>query len=104
MQGPAHSTLQHTPSVQKPEEQSALALQTAPFMLVPQLFMEHSRFSAHCVLLEHDDVQSLVAGSQLYGKQVVPEARSQAPAPSHTNCPVIPVPSQVPALQGVLRS
>jgi hypothetical protein len=36
-QPPPHATLQQTPSAQNPDAQSALAVQVAPFIFLPQL-------------------------------------------------------------------
>lgn len=65
MQGPAHADGQHTPSVQKPDRQSASALQTAPFMLGPQLLPLQTFGTAHSAVVLHDEAHSLVEGSQL---------------------------------------
>jgi hypothetical protein len=40
-QGPPHATLQHTPSAQNPDAQSAPFVQFAPFILSPQLPFTH---------------------------------------------------------------
>ena len=40
-QPPPHATLQQTPSAQKPEAQSALAVHVAPFIFLPQLAATH---------------------------------------------------------------
>jgi hypothetical protein len=64
-QVPLHSTLQQTPSAQKPEEQSAPVWQTAPLALVPHLPATHCCPTAHWALVVQAKAQRLVAGSQL---------------------------------------
>jgi hypothetical protein len=46
-QPPAHATLQHTPSAQKPDAHSVPILHVAPFIFLPQLPLTHCWPTAH---------------------------------------------------------
>jgi hypothetical protein len=64
-QAPAHSTLQHTLSAQKPEAQSSAVSQTAPLALLPQRPFTHSCCPAHSALVVHMKAHRLVFWSQV---------------------------------------
>lgn len=98
-QAPLQATLQQTWSAQKPELHSSEAWQVAPFSFRPQLLLTHCWPSAQRVA--HDVSHLLVAGSQVYGRQVSASPATQFPLPSHTRPAAMPSPSQVPDWQEV---
>jgi hypothetical protein len=62
---PLHAMLQHTPSTQKPDEQSPLAWQTAPLALLPHLSATHCCPPTHVALVAQVLAQRPVDGTQL---------------------------------------
>src|SRR5204862_7228236 len=101
MHEPLQATLQHRPSLQNPEAQSALAAHTAPRGLGPQLPLTHLTPPEQSA----SDVQAakhlLVFGSQSNGAHTVAGPGLQRPAPSQTLTLPTDEPSHVPALQTV---
>jgi hypothetical protein len=76
---PRHATLQQSPSVQNPDLHSLSMPHTAPLGLSPQLPFTHTTPPAQS-LLERQVVSHLfVAGSQLYGAQMVAGPDRQRP-------------------------
>jgi hypothetical protein len=53
-QPPWQATLQHTPSAQKPDAQSAFLAQFAPFIFSPQLALTHCWPLVHWLDWVHD--------------------------------------------------
>jgi hypothetical protein len=91
---PPQVSLQHTPSVQKPDAQAAAVVHAPPFVRRPQLLLTHampgaqSAFVAHVVLHEPD--------AHAYGGQSITPGGLHEPCPSH----VPAVLSRVPAHDG----
>ena len=83
-QAPRQPTLQQTPSVQKPDAQSPSFEQTAPRGFSPQLPFTHVTPLTQSRSDRHVTTQAFVAGSQLYGAQIVAGPALQRPSPSQT--------------------
>jgi hypothetical protein len=95
-QPPEQATLQHTPSAQKPEAQSALALQLAPFIFLPQLAFTHCCPPAHWLVWVQVSKQAPVVGSHENGAQMIVGPGLQRPRPSHERAPTTASPSHMP--------
>jgi hypothetical protein len=95
-QPPEQATLQHTPSAQKPEAQSVLALQLAPFIFLPQLLFTHCWPPAHWLVCVHVSKQAPVVGSHENGAQMIVGPGLQRPRPSHERAPTTASPSHMP--------
>ncbi len=93
---PLHATLQHTPSVQKPDAHSWFFAQTAPFRFGPQLPATHF-VPAQSESDAHVATQAFLLASHPYGAHSVSGATLQRPLPSHTLPPLTVAPEQVPA-------
>jgi hypothetical protein len=83
-QAPAHATLQHSPSAQKPDAHSLPLLQTAPRGLGPQLPATHCTPLTQSEAAAQVDTHLLVAASQPNGAQMVAGPGLQRPWPSQT--------------------
>jgi hypothetical protein len=70
-QGPRHATLQQTPSVQKPDAQSASLLHTAPDGFGPQLPLTQTTPATQSAFERQVTTQALVPLSQSNGAQIV---------------------------------
>jgi hypothetical protein len=62
---PAHATLQHTPSTQKPEAHPSPVVQSAPLGLLPHLPATHWCPAEHWASVVHEEAQRWVVGSQV---------------------------------------
>jgi hypothetical protein len=98
---PLQATLQHTPSVQKPEAQSLSFAHAAPRGFGPQLPATHLTPSAQSPSPVHPAKQAFIVGSQSYGAHSVSGPALHRPAPSHTPPPPTAAPSHVPVRQTV---
>jgi hypothetical protein len=78
-QAPRHATLQHSPSVQKPEAHSASLVHTAPRGLGPQLPFTHFTPATQSPSERQVVVHVVVAASQLNGLQIVAGPGLQRP-------------------------
>jgi hypothetical protein len=99
MQAPLQATLQHTPSLQWPEAQSASAAHTAPRGFGPQLPLTHFTPPAQSSSLAHVEKHLFVFVLQSYGAHTVAGPGLQRPVPSQTLTFPTDAPSHVPALQ-----
>ena len=95
-QPPEHATLQHTPSAQNPDAQSAPALHVAPFIFLPQLPLTHCWFVTHWLDWAQASKQAPVVGSHENGAQITVGPGRQRPMPSHERAPTTASPSQLP--------
>jgi hypothetical protein len=100
-QGPWHATLQQTPSVQKPDEQSLSFTHTAPGGFGPQLPLTQATPLTQSVFARHVTTHAFVAWSQLKGAQIVAAPALQRPCPSQTLTPTTAPSEHEPALHTV---
>jgi hypothetical protein len=100
-QAPRQPTLQHTPSVQKPDAQSVSFEQTAPRGFGPQLPFTHLTPATQSPSERQVTVQVLLPVSQLNGLQIVAGPGRQRPSPSQTLMSTMADPSQRPGLHDV---
>jgi hypothetical protein len=101
IQAPLQATLQHRPSVQKPDLHSLSFAHTASFGLGPQLPLTHRMPVAQSAFEVHVVAHLCVAASQLNGAQIVAGPALHRPSPSHTSMSLTEAPSQVPGLHTV---
>jgi hypothetical protein len=97
--GPWQPTLQQTPSVQKPDAQSASFWHMAPGGLGPQLPFTQLTPLVQSALDLHVTTQALVEVSQLKGAQIVAGPALQRPCPSQTLTSTTAPSEHLPALQ-----
>src|SRR5450432_1904430 len=103
-QPPEHATLQHTPSAQNPDAQSAFATHLAPFIFLPQLPLTHCWLVTHWLVCVHVSKQAPVVVSHEKGAQITVGPGRQRPRPSHERAPTtasashMPLPHSVPAV------
>jgi len=98
---PWQAELQQTPSAQKPELQSALAVHEPPGGRFPQLPVESQTCASHWVLEVHLSKQVPLLASHENGVQRMVGPDRQLPVPSQTLEPTIAAPWQVPEPQAV---
>jgi hypothetical protein len=105
---PLHAVLQQTPffvtgsmSAQWVDAHSVLALQTAPFILRPQVPFTHLRPLTQSRSLEQVAKHALVAELHENGAHNVEAPNLQVPVPLQVKVPVTASASQLPALQTV---
>jgi hypothetical protein len=99
--GPRQATLQQTPSVQKPDAQSSLLVQTAPGGLGPQLPFTQTTPLTQSALDRHVATQARVSLSQLNGAQMIAGPALHRPCPSQTLPPTTALSAHAPALHTV---
>jgi hypothetical protein len=100
-QAPPQATLQHRPSLQNPDAQSAFFAQTAPRGLGPQLPATHLTPLAQSPSDVHAGKHLFVLLSQLKGAQTVSGPGLQRPVASQTLTLMMDAPSHVPGLHTV---
>jgi hypothetical protein len=94
--GPWQASVQHTPSVQKPEPHSVSFMHVAPFILRPQLPFVHSTPFAQSPFEVQLVKQACLLASHEYGRHTLVSEPPHVPTPSQVLMPVMAAPSQAP--------